>query len=106
MVRFVEESSMREDEVKRLLEFLSSDECIATLSLYDQAVSGDWKPIRAWYEVSNKSHGSIHAVRLYHGLQTDPAETDGGTYTVEDGCAYTVGIRYVWNAESVESVPK
>ena len=55
LVRFVEEVQLREDEIPLLLEYLASDECIPTLCLYDQTISSEWKPTRAWLELSNKS---------------------------------------------------
>ena len=105
LVRFVEDASMREDEVRLLLEYLSSDACVATLHLYDQSIDASWKPIRAWYEVSNQSHGKIHAVRLYHGLRTDLGAGGDGPYLVEDGCAYKVSLTYYWKQPSVIAVP-
>lgn len=106
LVRYVEEAQMRESEVRLLLEYLSSDECIATLSLYDQSVSADWKPIRAWFEMSNKSVGSVRAVRLYHGLRTDPEGEADGPYVVEDGCAYRVSLTYYWSVPEIAECPK
>lgn len=106
LVRYVEEAQMRESEVRLLLEYLSSDECIATLSLYDQSVSADWKPIRAWFEMSNKSVGSVRAVRLYHGLRTDPEGEADGPYVVEDGCAYKVSLTYYWSVPEIVECPK
>ena len=104
LVRYVEESQMREEEVKLLLEYLSSDDCIKTLCLYDQNISADWKPTRAWLETSNKSIGSLKAVRLFHGLRTNPSSDDDGPYVVEDGCAYKISLTYRWDRESVEDV--
>ena len=105
LVRYVEEAQMRESEVTLLLEYLSSDECIETLCLYDQSVSADWKPIRAWLEISNKAIGSIKAVRLFHGLRTDPSSDADGPYVVEDGCAYKVSLTYYWNQPTVVTLP-
>ena len=96
MVRFVDEVQMREEEVRPLLEYLSSDACIATLSTYDQSLGSEWKPIKAWYEIANKSVGAVHGVRLYHGLRTD-AEDNDEMFLVEDGCAYKVTLEYHWN---------
>ena len=105
LVRYVEEAQMRESEVTLLLEYLSSDECIETLCLYDQSVSADWKPIRAWLEISNKAIGSLKAVRLFHGLRTDPSSDADGPYVVEDGCAYKVSLTYYWNQPTVVALP-
>ena len=105
LVRYVKESQMRENEIKLILEYLCSDDCIETLSLYDQSVSADWKPIRAWLELTNEAVGNVRSVRLYHGLRTDPNSDADGPYLVEDGCAYKVHLTYYWSQPSVIQVP-
>ena len=105
LVRYVKGVQMRENEIKLILEYLSSDDCIATLSLYDQSVSADWKPIRAWLELSNESVGNVRVVTLFHGLRTDPNSEADGPYLVEDGCAYKVHLTYYWSQPSVIQVP-
>lgn len=106
MVRFLEETRMDESVIPYVLEYLTTDECIETLSLYDQTVDGSWKPYRAWLEISNKSVGSIHSVRLYHGILTDPKAGADGPYVIEDGCAYLVSVSYYWQQSSPPKVPK
>lgn len=103
LVRYVEEVRQTEAEICLILEYLASDDCIATLSLYDQGVSGSWKPIRAWLETSNKSVQGVRSVRLYHGLQWIVAHEDTW-YVIEDSCSQKVSVKYYWNAESVISV--
>jgi len=104
LVRYVEEAKMDEDIVPLLLEYLVSDDCKRTLQLYGQGVSGDWTPIKAWYEPSNKSVGSVRSVRLYHALSTDVNGADG-PYIVENGCAYKVEWTYYWKCPTVQTVP-
>ena len=48
LVRYVEEAKMDEDIVPLLLEYLTSDDCKATIPLYGQAVGAAWTPTRAW----------------------------------------------------------
>ena len=105
LVRFVDEVQLREDEISLLLEFLASDDCVPTLCLYDQDISPEWKPTRAWLEISNRSVGSVHAVRLYHGLMTELSALGDGPYLVENGCARKVSLTYFWNQASVQTVP-
>lgn len=105
MVRYVDEVQMRENEVRLLLEYLSSDDCVATLSTYDQSLGSEWKPIKAWYEIANKSVGAVHGVRLYHGLRTDVVDGEDGPYVIEDGCAYKVSITYHWDEATAPEVP-
>lgn len=105
LVRYIEDSSMREDEVKLILEYLSSDDCISQLNLYDQKVEG-YKPIKAWFEASNRAQGNIRALRLYHALQTDLSEADDGPYVVEEGCAWKVSHTYVWQSSAVPEAQK
>ena len=105
LIRYVEVKVQWEDEIPLILEYLNSDDCIPSLSLYDQAVSGDWKPVRAWVEMTQRSAGSVRALRLYHALQTDPAAKGDGPYVVEDGCAYKVSWTYYWNQPSVIEAP-
>lgn len=105
LVRYIEDSSMREDEVKLILEYLSSDDCISQLNLYDQKVEG-YKPIKAWFEASNRAQGNIRALRLYHALQTDLSEADDGPYVVEDGCAWKVSHTYVWQSSAAPEAQK
>lgn len=106
LVRYVDVMQMREDEVPLILDYLASDDCIATLSLYDQSVSAEWKPTRAWLEMTKVSSGAVHAVRLYHGLQTDPEADKDGPYLMEDGCVYKVWMTYYWRQPSVIEVPE
>lgn len=107
MVRYVDAVRMREDELKLVLEYLTMPDCISTLSLMDQSVGSEWKPIRAWLEVSNKGVGNVGGIRLYHGLQTDPISLADGPYLVDDGCAYKVSIEYHWSeSEPPPSPPK
>ena len=61
LVRYVEEAKMDEDIVPLLLEYLTSDDCKATLQLYGQGVDPEWTPTRAWYEISNKSAGAVRS---------------------------------------------
>lgn len=105
LVRFVEEVQLREDEIPLLLEYLASDECIPTLCLYDQTISSEWKPTRAWLELSNKSVGNVHSVRLYHGLMTELSAIGDGPYLVENGCVSKVSLSYYWDQSSVQTVP-
>lgn len=102
LVRFVEESSMREEEVKLILEYLASDDCIATLSLYDQAIVG-YKPTKVWYEASNRVQNGVRGVRLHQAL-SDTNEQDDGPYVVEDGCAWKVEHTFVWGATESPTV--
>ena len=105
LVRYVDVMQMREDEVPLILEYLASDECAETLSLYDQTVDPVWKPTRAWLEVTNKAIGNVRAVRIYHGLQTDPEADADGPYMLEDGCVYKVYMTYYWRQPDVIDVP-
>ena len=105
LVRFVEEVQLREDEIPLLLEYLASDECIPTLCLYDQTISSEWKPTRVWLELSNKSVGNVHSVRLYHGLMTELSAIGDGPYLVENGCVSKVSLSYYWDQSSVQTVP-
>lgn len=102
IIRFIEEASMREDEVKLLLEYLSSDDCVSTLSLYDQSVTG-YKPTKVWYEASNRVYAGIRGVRLYHALSNDNGDDDG-PYVIEDGCAWKVEHTFVWGATEAPTV--
>ena len=102
IIRFIEEASMREDEVKLLLEYLSSDDCVSTLSLYDQSVTG-YKPTKVWYEASNRVYAGIRGVRLYHALSDDNGDDDG-PYVIEDGCAWKVEHTFVWGATEAPTV--
>ena len=106
LVRFVEEAKMDEGMVKLLLEYLGSDDCKDSLQLYGQSIGEEWTPIRAWYEISNRAVGSVHAVRLYHAVQTDVDADADGPYVVEDGCAYKVSLSYYWSQPTVIDVPK
>lgn len=103
LVRYVEEVRQTEAEICLILEYLASDDCIATLSLYDQGVGGSWKPIRAWLETGNKSVQGVRSVRLYHGLQWTVANEDSW-YVIEDGCSQKVSVKYYWNASEVIDV--
>ena len=103
LVRFIEEASMREEEVKLNLEYLTSDNSIETLSLYDQSVVG-YKPTKAWYEVTNRVHSGVRGVRLYQALSTSTDEEDG-PYVVEDGCAWKVEHTYYWQTENEPTAP-
>lgn len=103
LVRFIEEASMREEEVKLNLEYLTSDNSIETLSLYDQSVVG-YKPTKAWYEVTNRVHSGVRGVRLYQALSTSTDEEDG-PYVVEDGCAWKVELTYYWQIETEPTAP-
>lgn len=105
LVRFVDAVQMREDEIPLILDYLASDDCIETLSLYDQAVDKSWKPTRAWLELSNRSAGNVYQVRLYHGLQTAVEGIADGPYLVEDGCVYKVSFTYYWKQAEVIPVP-
>ena len=105
LVRFVEEVKMDEELCPLLLEYLASDDCRSTLQLYGQTVDPAWTPVRAWYEISNKSVGSVHAIRLYHALALEPEAIGDGPYLVEDGCAYKVSLTYYWRQESVPQAP-
>lgn len=105
LVRFVEEVKMDEEFCPLLLEYLVSDDCRSTLQLYGQTVDPAWTPVRAWYEISNKSVGSVHAIRLYHALALEPEAIGDGPYLVEDGCAYKVSLTYYWRQESVPQAP-
>lgn len=105
LVRFVEEVKMDEELCPLLLEYLASDDCRSTLQLYGQAVDSAWTPIRAWYEISNKSVGNVHAVRLYHALALEPEAIGDGPYLVEDGCAYKISLTYYWRQPSVPRAP-
>lgn len=100
LVRYVEEASMDESIVPFILEWLASDDCKDYLQLYGQLVEGEWTPIRAWYEISNKSVGSVRSVRLYHALTSEP-NIPGDVHLVEDGCAYRVTWTNYWRQESV-----
>ena len=106
LVRFVEEVKMDEELCPLLLEYLASDDCRSTLQLYGQAVDSAWTPIRAWYEISNKSVGNVHAIRLYHALALEPEAIGDGPYIIEDGCAYRVSWTYYWKRESVQQAPQ
>ena len=105
LVRFVEEVKMDEELCPLLLEYLTSDDCRSTLQLYGQTADPAWTPIRAWYEISNKSVGSVHAIRLYHALAIEPEAIGDGPYLVEDGCAYKVSLTYYWRQGSVPQAP-
>ena len=106
LVRFVEEATMDESIVPLLLEYLTSDDCKSTIQLYGQAVSSEWAPTRAWYEISNKAVGNLKAVRLYHALSIEPENGEDGPYLIEDGCAYRVSWTNYWKRESVQQVPQ
>jgi len=106
LVRFVEEATMDEGLVPLLLEYLTSDDCKSTIQLYGQAVSSEWVPTRAWYEISNKAVGNLKAVRLYHALSIGPENGEDGPYLIEDGCAYRVSWTNYWKRENVQQVPK
>ena len=105
LVRYVEEAKMDEDIVPLLLEYLTSDDCRATLQLYGQEVGPEWTPTRAWYEISNKAVGNVRSVRLYHGIAIQPTDGEDGPYLVEDGCAYKVSWTYYWKQASVPDAP-
>lgn len=106
LVRYLDEVQLRENEIQLVLEYLSSDDCVETLSLYDQTVSAEWKPVRAWLEVANKSVGAVHAVRLYHAMTTDLGATADGPYVTEDGCRWKVELTYHWRETSVPVCPQ
>ena len=106
LVRFVEEATMDESIVPLLLEYLTSDDCKSTIQLYGQAVSSEWAPTRAWYEISNKAVGNVKAVRLYHALSIEPENGEDGPYLIEDGCAYRVSWTNYWKRSSVQQVPQ
>ena len=105
LVRFVEEATMDESLVPLLLEYLTSDDCKSIIQLYGQAVSSEWAPTRAWYEISNKAVGNLKAVRLYHALSIEPENGEDGPYLIEDGCVYRVSWTYYWKRKSVPPAP-
>lgn len=106
LVRYIAEVTVREDLMEILLEYLASDDCRATLSLYDQRLPPEWTPVRAWYEISNKAAGNVAGVRLYHALTMNPEGEADGPYLVEDGCAYKVSLFYYWKVAAPPAVPK
>ena len=102
LVRYVDAVQVRTDELAALLDYLSSDACLATLSLNKQGISGDWKPVNAWYEINNKPNGAMGGVRLYHALMVNPTNGDGdGPHVVENGCQWNVKWTFFWKQESV-----
>lgn len=105
LVRFIDEVKMREEECSLILEYLTSPDCVETLSLYDQSVSPEWTPVSAWLEIQTRQNGALHAVRLYHGLNTDPASEADGPYLIEDGCAHRVSMTYYWKQPTIIDVP-
>ena len=105
LVRYIAEVTVREDLMEPLLEYLASDDCRQTLSLYDQKLDPAWTPIRAWYEISNKAAGNVAGIRLYHALTQQPEGEADGPYLVEDGCAYKVSMTYYWKVATPPAVP-
>lgn len=108
LVRFLDNVSMRELQDGLILEFLSSSDCMETLSLYSQEVSSEWTPTSAWYEIM-ATRGPVNGilqVRLYHALRTDVENGGDGPYVVENGCMWNVSWQFFWHQTSVPSLPE
>ena len=107
LVRFLDNVSMRALQDGLILEFLSSSDCMDTLSLYSQEVSREWTPTSAWYEIM-ATRGPVNGilqVRLYHALRTDVEDGGDGPYVVENGCMWNVSWQFFWHQTSVPPLP-
>lgn len=108
LVRYLDNVSMRELQDGLVLEYLTSDDCIPTLSLYSQDIDKSWKPVNAWYETQpmRPPNTGVAQVRLYHALKTDVDDSEGdGPYSVENGCMYKVDFRFYWKQTEVIDLP-
>lgn len=105
LVRYVDAVQVRTEEMSALLEYLTTDACVATLALNKQGISGEWKPVNAWYEINQKPNGAIGGVRLYHALMVHPENGGDGPYVVENGCMWKVSWTFYWKQQSVIALP-
>lgn len=106
LVRYVDAVQACTEEMSALLEYLTTDACVATLALNKQGISGEWKPVNAWYEINQKPNGAIGGVRLYHALMIHPEDGTGdGPYVVENGCMWKVSWTFYWKQQSVIALP-
>lgn len=105
LVRYVDAVQVRTEEMSALLEYLTTDACVATLALNKQGISGEWKPVNAWYEINQKPNGALGGVRLYHALMVHPENGGDGPYVVEDGCMWKVTWTFYWKQQSVIALP-
>ena len=105
LVRYVDAVQVRTEAMSALLEYLTTDACVSTLALNKQGISGDWKPVNAWYEINQKPNGAIGGVRLYHALMVHPENGGDGPYVVENGCMWKVSWTFYWKQQSVIALP-
>ena len=121
LIRFHELAMPDPDFTAGLIEWLKSPESVhgfedggkkyAGCSVYNRQanLSGDWKPVTAWYEQQEgqlDERTKLKVIRVYQALQRNPEGGAEGPYVVENGCMYKVSHEYFWKVAEVPEVPQ